>query len=412
MAYNRSLPYLRQRSRSDLPTEGMLEQIGISNISDASYGPHQLAYKNETMADVVTPGYDSIIRRGGIVNNSCEYVVSERTSSGSGSQRIKISSYEWELVGAVTLQSVSVRGMGSIPTVTVNNGNADAKAYALKQMDATPYGFGEDVGEIGETLRFLRSPLKSLSRLSKEYRKDITKVQRKRKIHPRERDKLYQAHADVYLSYRFAVSPLVRSASDLLESFDKRPRTPPERRTARGFAQDSSSESGDSTVVQSGTSFDYKHYVSRSRYDRAAILYKVSNPVYDWRWRYGLRAKDVPETVWQLVPYSFMIDRVYDVSGFVRGVTNLADPSLSILAASVTRKEEYIHKYTHTVRRKSGMTCTGSGETVTDRDFTYQRTTWSPSWSDAVPRFKPLQLVDDATKIADLTSLIISNFRR
>lgn len=408
-----TLPYQRVRTRSDTPTTQFYETHGIQGVSDSTEGPYQDSYKNEYIEDVVTPGYREIIRRGGIVNNSCVYTCDSRKSSGSGFGHFELSGYIWECSGAVTQHVKNATGLGGpAPVVSVDDGRATAKLRAIAAMDSSAYAFGEDIGEIGETIRFLRRPMTSLHRLSKEYRKDLNKVLRKKRINVRDAKQMAKAHADAWLEYRFAVSPLVRSASDLLESFDTMPKTPPPRQTARGFSRDSDSDSTESSVYNGGTTFVFKQTREVTRSDKASILYQVSNPVYDWRWRYGLRNKDIPETIWQLVPYSFMVDRVLDVSSAVRAITNLADPSLSILAASVTTKHENKFSYQHVNQIRSGLTCTVNGNTVTDTSFSYTRDTWRPSLSDTVPQFKPAGLVDDLTKIADLTSLILSNFRR
>jgi hypothetical protein len=142
---------------------------------------------------------------------------------------------------------------------------------------------------------------------------------------------------------------------------------------------------------------------------KASILYEVTNPIRDWRFRLGLRAKDLPTTIWQVLPYSFMVDRLLDLSSFSQGVMNLADPSIKILAASYRAKVSgsKIYKTAGSFNSRYHIT---ADDTLTWEEFTYKRDVWQPTIADTLPEFTPGHIISDATKITDLFAIVASKF--
>jgi hypothetical protein len=142
---------------------------------------------------------------------------------------------------------------------------------------------------------------------------------------------------------------------------------------------------------------------------KASILYTVSNPCYDWRYRLGFRPKDFPTTVWQIMPYSFMVDRLYDVTSFSKGAINLGDPMVKILMGCYSEHNERSISFEMTGTQNPGGTIHSSDKPVYT-DFSYTRSPWVPTFSDTVPSLNLKGLVEDATKITDLITLILGNF--
>jgi hypothetical protein len=273
---------------------------------------------------------------------------------------------------------------------------------ALANLDSTPYAFGEDTLELKETIKFLKSPLGSLLNLSRSFRSSYVK----KKSSLSDLNKIVKAHEDVWLQYRFAFSPLVRSCTDALEAFETVPKKQPERLTSRGF----DNLNHENSKVHASGNYTFKYNLVRTIKGKASILYQVTNPVYDWKYRLGFRAKDWPTTFWQVMPFSFMVDRLYDVTSFSKGAINLADPRVKILSAcfsSKTTLDRTVRILTdHPTYCKS---CQGNDWTV--HQFQYKRKPWSPSFYDTIPKFTPGELVKDLTNILDLVSLIHQNTR-
>jgi hypothetical protein len=374
------------------------------------------AYKSEEMDDFVVDDYHGRIARGEIINNPCVYTV-EEVSEPDG----LVTSYKPPYTGtsvkveqsgpmtAYFMQNASL-GLTDLSPPDVNQAREDvSKMRALAAIDSTPYAFGEDTLELRETFRFLKNPIKGLYDLSVGFRRDKRKLVRRlgRKTSDVLNYNKLLKTSEIYLQFQFAAMPLVRSCSDALEAYNTKEKTLPTRLTARGW-DTAEGETSDSVVSSTGHHFDRSS--TRRHEIKSSVLYEVSNPVRDWKWRYGFRRKDVPTTLWQVFPLSFMVDRMLDISSFSKGVMNLTDPNVKILSACVRTKSTLTYNVKYTGYTTTALwSATGSGGTRTQTNFVYDRATWSPSMFDTLPAFKPLGLVEDASKIADLVALIIGN---
>lgn len=363
--------------------------------------------RSETCEDVVTPGYRELIAQGAIINNPCSIGVSHLELS-DGSLRY----YRPSPLSEYTYTGVEITGLylqkftsTEAPQVELDASAERAKLMAISQLSSTPFAFGEDLLEIGETLRFLRSPFKSMADLAKSFQTKRNDIRSKYK---RVEDQA-KALADVWATYRFAFSPLIRSSMDAWEAATTKPVEPPKRLTARGFSTDSQTEHV-LEYVPSGLwtgSVYYSHELQASVHHHASILYTVTNPLTGLSYRLGVRIKDLPKTLWQVFPLSFMVDRVWDLSNSIGGLTGLADPNISILAGSIRTKSNEERRLRLESVLHPDYTITGSGDQVYTKYFTYTRTPWRPSVSDTVPQVRTKGIVEDVTKILDLAAILI-----
>ena len=408
--------YSRVRSRSE---PNGTEDVVRTGYAAGTLGTYMVTSKSESMVDVVTPGYRQKIAAGGIVNNDCEYTKVETLSEGTGQKVSGLTSgtsKDNTVVGPITRYYIGAVVNTSDLQVEQPDRMSQAKFMALSNVDSTPYSFGEDLGEMRKTLEFLKNPLKSIFGMTKSMQRDLRRDFRQKTPRTRKQAAEYalnraESMSDIYLSYRFGLSPLVRSAHDAIEALSYKVANSPERRTARGFANWSHSDSGTGTVTSSGNTDTYSKGYDISKKWRASILYEVSNPSFKWQRDLGLRGKDLPHTLWQLMPYSFMVDRVVDVSSAIRGLANLADPNVRILAASVVIKKDEQSWHQMTNRKTSGWHHEVVGEKRINKEFVYKRITYRPSFADTLPPINFGGLTDTATKLADLTTIIIKNLR-
>jgi hypothetical protein len=378
-----------------------------NGVPDGPPNPCVLFSGTRNMEDVVTSNYAQRIARGDIINNPCTFH-SNTTMCGGGSYVAIGTSAPFDTfsntgAGSLTYHISDVAGhtiRGTVPPnlVMVEGDLAQAKADAISRIDPVPYNLGEDVFEFRETLKFLRNPIKPLLALGKQFKKDARK-------HKNFGTNLNQALSDTWLSYRFAATPLIRSVLDVIEIFtDPEPPTPP-----RAIARGSSKTSDEASDEPNLTIYTYSRKGSYESKVTAQILYEVINPMHSLRTATGFRASDLPETLWAIVPYSFMVDRIVNISDFVRGMTNLSNPYVKVLAASTTKRTKTVS----TVKLLSQNSPTNfsytilGDEHVTD-DFLYERAPWIPYWSDTFPPSELKGLVDDATKTLDLVTLAVS----
>ena len=372
---------------------------------DNEYVTH---YQNEVCDDYVTSNFRKEIKAGRVINNPVSYTLSSRTPSGSGmyTSTKKVGEEIYHVSGPLTHWVIDKRS-GPLAWGTPQSSKdcvARSKQLALANIDTTPYAFGEDLLELKETVRFLKRPLGALFDLSEVLDRAA------RRYHAQFPTLRYaQAVSAVWLQYRFAAAPLIRSSMDAVEAYSDKAPTPPTRRNSRGFCMDTWYDN-QVKYKKGDWTFSKLH---KAEWDvHSTIMYEVSNPIYDWRYKLGFRNKDHPTTLWQIVPLSFMVDRLFDISSMLKGAINLMDPNIAIQAASTRVKYTREKEYGVTKRDESSWaTYEVSGDKVKEKEFSYDRYVWYPIIADTVPRLTLPNLVDDATKLFDLVGIMISTFK-
>jgi hypothetical protein len=381
--------------------------------------PAWIGTDSKSIDDYVVPNFHARVRSGEIFNNPCKIIGSSYEFIDNPNLIFKMwKTSEPEIVREMTSGHFTAYCMGirqpyqwwvneaPVPTLDVIK---QAKSKALANVDSTPYEFFEDLLEIKETLRFLRHPLKAMADVADNF------SIRKRKIRNiRDANQRAVALANLWKQYRFAFAPLLRSILNGVEAFRKfEELTRPVRRNAHGYSKDSESVTHyDSPWTGGGINqkrFNYTMLNQKEVKAHAAILYEVSNPVADWQFKLGLRAKDIPNTLWQVFPLSFMYDRVLNIGDIISGLMNFADPSVTILAGSVTERTTGTIDITCTRRSNTysyHSYIVQNPDTLRLTSFVLDRTVWSPSVGDVVPPLTPGNLVADVTSILDLIALI------
>lgn len=200
---------------------------------------------------------------------------------------------------------------------------AIAKLYDRISSIESSAQTGEDLGEISQTLKLLRSPLQPLrnlitSTVSKHHRAingyqgTVQSAQRTAK-----------ALGDTLLEYRFGIKPLVNTVADVavgLQNRDYMAHYIPffaEASTEHNSSLDSTFEGVDILTFQ----------VSRVAKEKRTVRF---NGV--WGVQVGvnrrsvadvasLRLRDVVPTIWNLIPYSFLVDYFTNVGDIVNGLT-------------------------------------------------------------------------------------------
>jgi len=389
---------------------------GVPYIS----APTLCNYEHWDMDDVVTPNYRRRIANGEIINSPCTLTVTRQRAGGGHYYAYHAGdgnpTYTNSGNGSLTLWLASgylASGFGPLPSSSVIDSLVQTcKQDCLSNIDKPEYALFEDIGELHETVKFLKEPLMSLRTLAGTFDTRWRKVfLNKRKRFPFKSLAALRtaALAESWLEYRFAVMPLVYTACNLAESYwDVVNQSAFSTKTARA-SRTGTTRVGNQEVV--GSPFTFRRSGDRQVSVRAAIRYQVlyqDNPILA---RYGLRVKDWPRGLWDLKPLSFMTDRLFNVGDLISGMVNLSDPKIKILAASITIKDnttQYLQVVSQSSASYSPLECIG--DTAVREQFSYSRSPWNPSAADTIPRFTPLNLVNSVNKSADLAALIASAF--
>lgn len=377
--------------------------------------------KESSISDEITPGWKDKLKQGLIVNNPMYMEVSEFRVEGSGTMsesQISNPSNTYFTSGNGSLTSwlsywYGFGGFSGGSPVNSSRWIELVKTECLANIDPTPNSFAEDVGEIGETLRFLKNPVSSLLSLSKRIKKKrvrkLRQTGKKSSLVDRGLDTI-DVLSDVWLLERFAAGPLIRSISQAMSAYETIVyRT--WRQTARARRDGVLSKWRDTVHGTHGQVVDYEVGYDQTLDVHAGIIYEVTHPMNDWKYKYGLRHKDIPETVWNLVPLSFMLDRVIDISDSIRAITNLLDPNITIRTGFVVTKTT-TETFRSAVRTyPNGYNCFISPDKEITKTFVMERSVWDPTFADVLPTVEVGQLVRDATNIADLLALSVKLIR-
>lgn len=368
----------------------------------------------ETMVDVTGPLSLYLLRSGRVVNNPCTWTKVLETYGQGGSQRntrISDPSKYYNILGTGSLSwYCAARGVSpgyaTVPlSVTLTDMELVAKSKALASIDKAPYAMAEDIATIRETVRFLRNPFSALDSLSKSFEKERRGLRSVRKKSRLSRD---AAISSLWLEHRFAFKPLVQTVSRGIDSLARSDKRYDRIMTAHG--SDSRQNSVHDTTTASSYTWDRSS--KRKVVANATIQYRVTPPLSSWRAKYGLRTKDIPELLWDLFPLSFMYDRVFNIGNAIRGMTNILDPSVSILGGSFSTLDELEQRLKFLSFSAGGWKYNWQLDSgISKVTSTYNRVAWTPNALDAIPPVLPMDLVSDLTSIADLCSLVIQRLR-
>lgn len=411
MTANYKPSYVRRRSRNTgvinhSLTSTVINANGTSSSTTSSSGT---TGKSEVMIDVVTPNFKELQAQGSVIMNPLNKWTTE-TKAGAG----YVNSYE-QLTGKTYIASGSNLTRwkeANFPRTTII-GKADNQATydrdgtveiaiqkAIANIDSTDFRFGEDLVEIGKSLSYLRRPLESAADILRNFEKDYARRRRRGITHAK-------ALADAWLSARYGMRPIVASMLNVHKASTFLGRKP-ERRTARGFANATYSDSGTYTRTWgagTGDVYDWERYDELKV--RATIVYE-GKPIVNNLDLLGLRGKEIPSTVWAVFPYSWVVDRFVNVSRVLQGLMNLADPKISIKGACVTVTETSTSKKQLVNTFAPYWTITGQGDVALDVNEYKTRSAFIPSVANLAPIWEPRL---DLAFITDLTSLCLQRIR-
>lgn len=381
-------------------------------------------FRKEVMTDYVVKNFRSLSKSGEVIINPLSYSCEVRylpndtitwqstgyppaTADKSGS-----ANYMRGCLGYVPQNADWRNGVvsGSLPGyATSSNDTAEfdlRKQAAMAFVDKPQYDFGEDLLSIRETLRFLRNPLESIYHLFTAFGKRASAI---------ENGKQYassiakaRAIAELWATYSFSIRPLIQSCENAIKALEDET-VLPFRRTSR--SKSVLTQTTVRTYSGSHTSGNYMTAVVtnvRTADFHVGVVYDAPQRV-SLQSKLGLRLKDWPTTLWEVIPMSFMVDRMMNIKNFILGLVNLNDPEVKIKGGFLVKRQRDSHTVLATSLRPPKGTAILAFSPLPHYHeyFLMTREKWIPNVSDTLPLWNPKELVKDLTRVADLLALIV-----
>lgn len=276
-------------------------------------------------SDVVIPGFAKRSARGEIFNNvftsyksradvpslsTLSYYVPYAPSFSSAHKHCTYHTAQvmTNCVNGLNQFGSPVGHLGGDPSVSANLTNL-ACTQAAANIDTPIFDSSVFVAELRETIGFLRNPVRSLI-------EGLDKARRAKRSGRRsdQGKALFEFLRDNWMSYRYAVRPLVLDVQSAAEAVaDTVLNHRPERRTARGGASDSA-------VYTSESSSGLYDQFTETRVDysvRAGVLYEYERSPNT----FGVGLLRVPLAAWEAIPGSFIVDWAFNIGSFIEAIT-------------------------------------------------------------------------------------------
>lgn len=299
----------------------------------------------KTTTDVVTPNFAARSARGEVINNPFYTTTVEegftpvaeyrqhKTASGSGSTAKTYfgNVYYTDLNTYILPPWVDRSNLRTLAGTQAKAGIMPADVMALVE-----------IAEAKSTMQLITKPLDDTHRF-------LDRVKRSKGFR-RYGGSLGGYIAANWLKYRYGLTPLALSIQDVwqLAIQDKTSR----RRTSRGYAQ---AQSTDTDTLQYTYKTSWNASVAREAELKCSVRAGV---LYDWEFNWttasGVSFREIPVSLLELVPYSFVVGWFLNTSEVLRALTPAA--GTRVLATWTTERTEYsgISHWTHTWKAPSG----------------------------------------------------------
>jgi len=320
--------------------------------------------------DINTPGYNALVRCGKFLPQNpvvISDIVESRVAGGGG----------WTTATSYASGSVVSSVLTPSPAAILDGVLADVCTQAMSRANEADFDFLTFLAELKETNRLLASNLKQLGdhaiRTAKWARGRVSSARKRggTRITPRG---IYELFSHRWLETRYGWLPLIWSSADAINAYKNYEKEHVIQEGRASFVQSLVSSTTANISQANGYRTD-QYIVTGTRTYRGfaatefdlGILKSVGvNPAL---------------TAWELVPYSFVLDWVVDIGGWIQAY--VPQPGIDVVGRCGSIKEDYTATtYWTSVWNAGGQAGTLSGGYNRKVVRTYQRV---PGFSGVSP---------------------------
>lgn len=338
----KQLSHPRNR-HSDLVTPTSWRNIVSLNgspVTDVTYSaPGESMHT--TIGDTVNKGWRRLQRRGTPVLSSMtlerrsrlsggEMVLSFNFTTGTGANR------SVSMIGDFSSSGFEVSVRDLFPDFLENDlGTMEYLAItkAFANVNKSDIVIGESLADFTKTAMMLRRPYKSaidlLGRMVKTRNRKLVQYGHN----------FAKANANTWLEYCYGWKPLLLDAETIIDAAHKKREFGGEIRVARAEVKREIRRT-ESFSFGALTDPQWNRSGSASRTETAracsGVLYRINNCTPSDRIAklFGTRATDLPATVWEIIPFSFVVDWFVNVGDWINA--SMPDPNYTVLGSWTT----------------------------------------------------------------------------
>lgn len=319
-------------TQTDLTLTSIDTNIGcVAGTSTVNSYAGKVGRKVETW-DVVTPQYHKRIRAGELIVNPYKNVVTERFNSingvivrastaCSGNGLFVVQERDGPQLTSILQNGSHENGLftpsGVLTQDRINQllSLTSTQAYSrVVQADAQLLVI---LGELKKTLHDVKHPLDAfLKFLRKAKRDQLNAADKAKRLLT-----LAEWIQSEWLRYRFGIRPLISDIEGLLKAAGKDVKTGWQRALAKDLDQGTSTSSH---VLQHGdVDTTYIEDVTDTLRVKVGLMFEAEVSPADF---FGLNAKGIGAAAWELIPFSFVVDWLFNVGTYI----NTFNPLTSI----------------------------------------------------------------------------------
>lgn len=371
-------------------------------------------YGYQSITDISTPGYSKLKRQGTIILSpaTIERVKVSNPSDSLAAYGPPDWGYrEWRGALATALVPDAPESPGFLSDVSNARQNVINEVYAKAYNGSAQLGV--TIAEGNKTLQMIRQPLgRARNILEQMIRRKTSLINKGIGVS--------KAIASTWLEYRLGFKPVLYDIQNIIDATANQ--IAGNRTTERQVARSSKAlETYANVEVELLAQLRFHEGRARST---KSVSYRISaGVIYETRLlsdeksfervrhNYGLQLRDVLRTGWELVPFSFVVDRFIDVGTWLEAIQ--PNPNVTILGSWVSTKRS-----THSQRQilylrvnTSPPAITGPSSMFTGESTMLTREVGVVPGVIPTPNTGKLSLSQHADHIALITSLCVS-FRR